>query len=68
MFSIENKMMLGKSHKIFFLLNKGLIALDNKEFGEYLTIMFWYLIISYSHAFITQEGHETDFTDIFPNA
>lgn len=33
-------MMLGKSHKFFFLLNKGLIALDNKEFGEYLTIMF----------------------------
>lgn len=33
-------MMLGKSHNIFFLLNKGLIALDNKEFGEYFTVMF----------------------------
>lgn len=52
MFFIENKMMLGKLYKIFFLFNKGLIVFDNNEFGEYLIIMFWYIIISYSYVFI----------------
>lgn len=30
----ENKRILWKSHDIFFLLNKGLIGLDNKELGK----------------------------------